>query len=53
MGRLRLTDLTVEASEEGLVVCFSLPKGAFATTLLRELMKNEDGSLASVPEEDD
>lgn len=53
MGRLRLTDLAVETSEDGLVVGFSLPKGAFATTLLRELMKNEDGTLASVPEEDE
>lgn len=53
MGRLRLTDLAVEANEEGLVVRFSLPKGAFATTLLRELMKNDDGTLASVPEEDE
>ncbi len=51
MGRLHLTDLSVEANDAGLVVRFSLPKGAFATTLLRELMKNEDGSLASVPEE--
>lgn len=53
MGRLRLTDLTAEIGAEGLVVRFSLPKGAFATTLLRELMKNEDDSLASVPEEDE
>jgi len=53
MGRLRLTDLAVETSDDGLVVRFSLPKGAFATTLLRELMKNDDGTLASVPEEDE
>lgn len=53
MGRLRLTDLSVEAAPAGLVVRFSLPKGAFATTLLRELMKNDDGSLAATPEEDE
>ena len=53
MGRLRLTDLAVEANAEGLLVRFSLPKGAFATTLLRELMKNDDGTLTSVPEEDE
>ncbi|HRJ41712.1 MAG: tRNA pseudouridine(13) synthase TruD [Caldilineaceae bacterium] len=53
MGRLRLTDLAVETSENGLVVGFFLPKGAFATTLLRELMKNDDGTLNAVPDEDD
>ena len=53
MGRLRLTDLAVETSADELVIRFSLPKGAFATTLLRELMKNDDGTLASVPEEDE
>lgn len=53
MGRLRLTDLAVEVNADVLVVRFSLPKGAFATTLLRELMKNDDGALASVPDEDE
>ncbi|MBX3053598.1 MAG: tRNA pseudouridine(13) synthase TruD [Caldilineaceae bacterium] len=53
LGRLRLTELAAESSADGLVVRFFLPKGAFATTLLRELMKNEDGSLATVPEEDE
>jgi len=53
MGRLRLTDLVTEISDDGLVVRFALPKGAFATTLLRELMKNDDGTLESVPDEDE
>lgn len=53
MGRLRLTDLTIEPGDSELVVRFSLPKGAFATTLLREVMKSEDGGLASVPEDDE
>lgn len=53
MGRLRLTDLAVAATEEELVVQFSLPKGAFATTLLRELMKSDDSALAAVPEEEE
>ncbi|RME65872.1 MAG: tRNA pseudouridine(13) synthase TruD [Caldilineae bacterium] len=41
LGRLRLTDLAVEMASEGLVVTFSLPKGAFATVVLREFMKTE------------
>lgn len=53
MGRLRLADLTVAPAADGLVVGFSLPKGAFATTLLRELMKNDDMSLAAAPDEDE
>lgn len=39
LGRI-LPDLSVEASEEGLVLSFTLPKGAYATTVLREVMKN-------------
>jgi tRNA pseudouridine13 synthase len=41
LGRLLLPDLTVAADPQGLLVRFSLPKGAFATTVLRELMKVE------------
>ncbi|MBS7622160.1 tRNA pseudouridine(13) synthase TruD [Candidatus Bathyarchaeota archaeon] len=41
LGRLLLPDLTVTADPQGLLVSFSLPKGAFATTVLRELMKVE------------
>ncbi len=46
LGRLLVPDLDVSATsasanEHGLSLSFSLPKGAFATTLLREFMKNE------------
>lgn len=39
LGRLLLPDLTVTTVPRGLLVRFSLPKGAFATTVLREIMK--------------
>jgi tRNA pseudouridine13 synthase len=39
LGRLLVPDIKTEESEDGLVVRFSLPKGAFATTVLREIMK--------------
>lgn len=41
LGRI-LPDLSLDASEEGLVLIFTLPKGAYATTVLREVMKNPD-----------
>ena len=41
LGRI-LPDLSVEALEEDLVLIFTLPKGAYATTVLREVMKNPD-----------
>ena len=41
LGRLLVPDLSVTAHEHGLSLSFSLPKGAFATTLLREFMKND------------
>lgn len=52
LGRLRLDDLAVELDEDGLAVHFSLPKGAFATTLLREMMKVDDDRLGTLPEEE-
>ena len=52
LGRLLLPDCTVEKNEtlQGLTISFSLPKGAFATTILRELMKVE---VAQIPELDE
>jgi tRNA pseudouridine13 synthase len=52
LGRLLLPDCAVEANGalNGLTISFSLPKGAFATTVLRELMKVE---VAQIPEIDD
>ena len=39
LGRLLPSDLDVSLRSHDLVVNFSLPKGAFATTILREIMK--------------
>lgn len=49
LGRLLTPDLQAKCTEAGLVVQFFLPKGAFATTVLRELMKKD---LADMPELD-
>jgi tRNA pseudouridine13 synthase len=38
-ARLALEDLDVEYHPDGLLFTFSLPKGSYATTLLREVMK--------------
>ncbi len=38
-GRLLLDDLEVERHPDGLLFTFSLPKGSYATTVLREVMK--------------
>jgi len=39
LGRLLVPDLKVSLEPQGLRARFSLPKGAFATTILREIMK--------------
>lgn len=39
LSRLPLTDASLTPTDDGYLVSFSLPKGAFATTVLRELMK--------------
>ena len=52
MGRLLVTDLAVQADDEGLVVRFELRKGAFATTVLREVMKVDGAALAAIDEDD-
>ncbi|MCB0115655.1 MAG: tRNA pseudouridine(13) synthase TruD [Caldilineaceae bacterium] len=52
MGRLIFADLQVQPHETGLNVRFFLPKGAFATTVLREIMKVDDNALASIPADD-
>jgi tRNA pseudouridine13 synthase len=38
-ARVRLTDCQVEAHEDGLRLRFELPAGAYATSILREVMK--------------
>lgn len=45
LGRLFVEDLTIAAHEEGIRLAFSLPKGAYATTVLREFMKNDAESV--------
>ena len=42
ISRVRLDDVLLEAADDGYIVRFTLPKGAFATCLLRELTKAED-----------
>jgi tRNA pseudouridine13 synthase len=46
-ARLYLNDLSIELHPDGLLFTFTLPKGAYATTVLREFMKTE----VALPEE--
>lgn len=46
-ARLFLDDLGIEPHSDGLLFTFTLPKGAYATTVLREFMKTE----VALPEE--
>ena len=39
ISRIRLDDASIEAADGGYVVAFTLPKGAYATSVMRELMK--------------
>ncbi len=39
--RFKIWDASAEATEEGVLVEFSIPKGCYATAVLREIMKNE------------
>ena len=48
-ARLMLDDLAIEAAPGGLSFSFSLPKGSYATVVMREFMKNE----ADLPDEED
>jgi tRNA pseudouridine13 synthase len=42
-ARLSVPDLTIEEHPRGLCFIFSLPKGSYATTLMREFMKSGEG----------
>ena len=44
-ARLNLDGLTVEEHEAGLLFRFALPKGAYATTVIREFTKGDEPSL--------
>jgi tRNA pseudouridine13 synthase len=39
--RFKIWDVSAETSENGVIVGFSIPKGAYATSVLREVMKKE------------
>lgn len=39
--RFKIWDASAEATDEGVLVEFSIPKGCYATAVLREIMKNE------------
>jgi tRNA pseudouridine13 synthase len=41
LGRILVKDIRVRPLKNGLRLSFTLPKGAFATTVLREFMKND------------
>lgn len=47
LGRLLVPDLEISAEENTLVFSFFLPKGAFATTVMREFMKVDYETLAA------
>ncbi len=40
-GRLWMADLEITGTEAGVRCAFALPKGSYATTFLREIMKND------------
>ena len=42
ISRLRLDDAELKAADDGYIVEFTLPKGAYATSVMRELMKDGD-----------
>jgi tRNA pseudouridine13 synthase len=49
-ARLLVADLEIAAHPQGLLFSFFLPKGAYATVLLREFLR---GTEVLLPEEDD
>ncbi len=53
LGRILAPDLQIRALPEAIVVEFSLPKGAFATTVLRELMKVDPGQMPEIDDADE
>lgn len=52
LGRL-LPECTVERNDalQGVTISFQLPKGAFATTILREVMKVDEAQMPAVDDE--
>ena len=39
--RFKIWDVSAEANDEGVIVGFSIPKGSYATSVLREVMKKD------------
>lgn len=52
LGRLLVDELGIEVVDDGVRLRFALPKGAYATTVLREFMKNDAPSQALDDDED-
>lgn len=52
-GRLLVPDLALRVHDGALVANFTLTKGAFATVVMRELMKIDDGQLSVIAEDDE
>lgn len=53
VGRLLVPDLSVALEGDSLVATFMLTKGAFATVVMRELMKIDDDHLSVVEEDNE
>jgi len=52
-GRLLVPDLTLAVRDDALVASFTLTKGAYATVVMRELMKVDDDQLSVIDEDDE
>ena len=39
--RFKIWDVSAEKTEDGVIVGFSIPKGSYATSVLREVMKKD------------
>lgn len=53
VARIRPVDVRVEAFDAGIELAFTLPKGAYATVILRELLKANDEAQAPQFAEDE
>lgn len=52
-GWLLVPDLTLTVRGDAIVASFTLSKGAFATVVMRELMKVDDDHLSVIAEDDE
>jgi tRNA pseudouridine13 synthase len=51
--RVKLEDANLEPTEDGFWIAFGLPKGSFATVVLREVMKVGVDAVDDVPDDED